>query len=683
MNIQRSTLALAAFAVVGLLPAQSKVDLTGFQTPVKHQGSRGTCTTFTSIAAIEAAYAHAGYGLIDMSEEFANYMGKVFWLHTNWSTQTASKPALQTAGAGYTENQIGNFAGGNAMDRVETYINGMRVPIEAAWPYVSSNNPYNSPYPNWQDPWWTVQRNADDFNLDPNHIPDQALRQSLYFGIQGTVRLSDPTSASQIEAALQSGREVLWSFPSSSGNQSGGIWTHSGAGSGAGHAMLIVGYDRSSANSANHHFICKNSWGPTSHPGGFTHISYSYLQYGYQAGYITAAAAPKPWPELAFVGRWNLSYDGFQGTLDVHHIPGVTLSNIGVTDRRIGTFYDPQGTPHRVNGSIVGDRMKFWFKRTRPNMRWDETATSTVFDRQFTYFMTDPEQKTMAGFHTDANGSVWGGYAGKPTTIQGMDGFLNPVFNSALAGQPEQYLGTYDISVGRMKGKLHLSRRDDKRVPVSRRATHAGLVAVLELTSYPYPPPQPFVAEVERANTQRIDLRLPMPNGTILFQGRMLSWQSGVIAAANLSTGDGMVAHRTGSSFGAGQFTYYGAGCGGPGGTPSLTGVGMPNLGNTFYFQVTNAPPAAAVYLLIGSGPQPPPLNLGLLGAPGCYLEVASTLLVPLQANRSGVVTLAQPLPINPSLVGATLAVQALVHDPLANRLGFTTSNRMDISIGM
>jgi len=681
MKLHRSPLLLSAVILAGLLPAQSKVDLTAFQTPVKHQGSRGTCTTFTTIAAIEAAYARAGYGLIDMSEEFANYMGKVFWLHTNWSTPTSSKPALQTAGAGYTENQIGNFSGGNAMDRVEAYAKGMMVPVEAAWPYINTGNPYNSAYPNWQDPWWNVQRNADDFNLDPTHMPDAALKQPFYYSIQGAVRLSDPTSASQIEAALQSGREVLWSFPGSSGNQSGNIWTHSGAAAGGGHAMLIVGYDRSSRSSANHHFICKNSWGATSNPGGYTHISYGYLQYGYQAGYITGVNPPKPWPELAFVGRWNLSYDGWQGILDVHHIPGVTLSNIGVKDRRVGTFYDAQGTPHRVNGSIVGDRMKFWFKRTRPNMRWDESATSTVFDRQFTYFMADPEQKIMAGFHTDASGSTWGGYAGKPTTIQGLDGFLSPVFNPALAGQPEQYLGTYDISVGGMNGKLHISRRDDKRVPVSRRATHAGLVAVLDLPQAP--PAKSFVAEVERANPQRIDLRLPLPGGTILFEGRMLSWQAGVIAAANVSVGQGLVAHRTGNSIGSGQYTYFQGGCVGTNGTPALAGVGLPNLGNTFYYRVSNAPPSASVFLLLAGGTQPAPLNLGPMGAPSCLLEVSIGHILSSQADGSGTVFLPQSLPVVPGFVGAKLATQALVHDPMANQLGFTSSNRMDVMVGM
>ena len=133
----------------------------------------------------------------------------------------------------------------------------------------------------------------------------------------------------------------------------------------------------------------------------------------------------------------------------------------------------------------------------------------------------------------------------------------------------------------------------------------------------------------------------------------------------------------------AGQYTYYQAGCLGTNGTPVLAGVGMPNLGNTFYYRVSGAPANASVFLVLGGGSQPAALDLGLLGAPSCVLEVSSGQLIPLQANGSGVVYQSQPLPVIPGLAGATLAVQALVRDPLANQLGFTTSNRMDVLIGM
>ncbi len=60
------------------------VNLAPYQTPIKNQGSRTTCITFASIAGLEAAYKHAGYGDLDLSEQFLNHTGKMFWLHPDW-----------------------------------------------------------------------------------------------------------------------------------------------------------------------------------------------------------------------------------------------------------------------------------------------------------------------------------------------------------------------------------------------------------------------------------------------------------------------------------------------------------------------------------------------------------------------------------------------------------------------
>src|SRR5205807_7582533 len=56
------------------------VNLAAYQTPIKSQGRRSTCIVFASIAALEAAYSHAGYGQLDLSEQFLNHMGKMLWL---------------------------------------------------------------------------------------------------------------------------------------------------------------------------------------------------------------------------------------------------------------------------------------------------------------------------------------------------------------------------------------------------------------------------------------------------------------------------------------------------------------------------------------------------------------------------------------------------------------------------
>src|SRR6516225_5587964 len=122
---------------VGLMPATalarpSYVDLSPNQTPLKKQGGRTTCIVFASIAALEAAYKRAGFGELDLSEEFLNHFGKMMWLHPKWS-EVAAK------GADAEETQVGAFAGGNGVNYLERLANGLRVPTEATMPYHPRN----------------------------------------------------------------------------------------------------------------------------------------------------------------------------------------------------------------------------------------------------------------------------------------------------------------------------------------------------------------------------------------------------------------------------------------------------------------------------------------------------------------------------------------------------------------
>src|SRR5262249_40816852 len=49
------------------------VALPHFQTPLNRQGGRRTCIVFAAVAALEAAYRRAGYGELDLSEQFLNH----------------------------------------------------------------------------------------------------------------------------------------------------------------------------------------------------------------------------------------------------------------------------------------------------------------------------------------------------------------------------------------------------------------------------------------------------------------------------------------------------------------------------------------------------------------------------------------------------------------------------------
>jgi Papain family cysteine protease len=398
----------AAFA---LAPASAQarpnyVNLAANQTPLKHQGSRGTCIVFASIAALEAAYNRAGYGQIDLSEQFLNHMGKMLWL----------KPeAVDQRGEDIGETQVGAFGGGGSIEYLEEMTKGIRVPDERAMPYVARNftaqdHPHLANH--WQSPFWT-QRRTNDFNLDAVFLPRSALTQPLYYSVRRYAIVS-ATDADAIEEVLASGREVAWDFRVAIADRRAAIWTSCRAdqtdcGRSA-HAMLIIGYDRRDPDAAKHHFIVKNSWRPTRHPDGFTRISYEFLRkQGIRAGYIIEVEKPRPWPELAFIGRWNLSFDGHKGVLDIYHVPGVAQwlldrKNIRLADRRIGTFYDESGKAYRVNGRISAGQIEFFLDHRNRNARWDQLG-----GRRFVY--SRPIGAVMTGFHVDPDGSEYAGYA--------------------------------------------------------------------------------------------------------------------------------------------------------------------------------------------------------------------------------------------------------------------------------
>ncbi len=65
-----------------------RVDLRQWQTPVRNQGSQGSCFIHANVAAMEAAYKRQGYGDLNLAEEFSYYMGPLLWLKTKaYSTE--------------------------------------------------------------------------------------------------------------------------------------------------------------------------------------------------------------------------------------------------------------------------------------------------------------------------------------------------------------------------------------------------------------------------------------------------------------------------------------------------------------------------------------------------------------------------------------------------------------------
>lgn len=104
-----------------------------------------------------------------------------------------------------------------------------------------------------------------------------------------------------------------------------------------------------------------------------------------------------------------------------------------------------------------------------------------------------------------------------------------------------------------------------------------------------------------------------------------------------------------------------------------------PVIGTTWTLQGTNLGANGFTFHVVGFAATS--LDLGMLGAPGCTLEV-SYVDTPLQlADAAGRAVYALPLPEAANLLGLTVESQAAVFD-LSNALGVTLSNRVSAAIG-
>lgn len=678
------TIAVAATPAI----AQTIVDLTRWQTDIRNQRERRSCIVFAAIANLEARYKRLGMTL-DLSEEFAMSMDKLNWLHANWND-------LPTADT--TENQLVGLGGGGGADILLHLQEWMRVPLETAMPYRYGANAHVLPHP-WNSTHWRSQRNVNTWNLDPANLPRTALNQQVYYSATSHVRMSGAESRSPaaIEAVLQRGFEVVWDFEEHPTGSTGRIWhaTSFGRLRGA-HSMLIVGYDRSSPDPANHYFIVKNSWGPTANPGGFTYVSYDYLRLqGLGAGYITGIRTPGPAPEYRFLGRRNLSFDGWRGTLDVYHLPRSfdapwrVLRGLTMSDWRVGTFYDSAGVAHRVNGFISGNELTFWFKGQTPNMRWDEQRSTPTLGRMFKLRIVDGDGDELAGIHWDNAGSTpspaFGNYARRPSRMTANDGFLSPRFDTRLAATPEQWFGRWNLQVADRAGEFVIAFRNDSLVPPTQAATHAGLFCYVRTPGGPW-----FTcrAITERTTSRTLQITFPEPFLPGSLNAYMLSWQRGVAAGqatvAGMTLQAGYLARAGEHEFG--MLGTYGTGCGPTGGVPRHSVLGTPEYGQTLQFAVEDAPPRSACTVMIGLSNTSfnggaLPLDLRSLGAPGCRLLADPMITMPTVADGNGTALASQRYDI-PALRGVRLYSQFLVLRPGYNALGAVFSNGANTRLG-
>ncbi len=135
-----------------------------------------------------------------------------------------------------------------------------------------------------------------------------------------------------------------------------------------------------------------------------------------------------------------------------------------------------------------------------------------------------------------------------------------------------------------------------------------------------------------------------------------------------------------------GNIKLTGQGCNGSNGkAPTLTYPGAPVQGNpNFQLDLVDCPASVKARMMLGlsntSYSFPPvalPLDLGIIGAPGCTLDVGIILEFDFFTNGLGELHLPLTLPVDPANHGLTLYVQFALFDPAANAVGLTTSNLM------
>ncbi|MCL6528061.1 MAG: C1 family peptidase [Thermaceae bacterium] len=434
------------------LPAS--VDLSAYQTPVKDQNPRGTCTNFAVVAALEVRYKRQ-YGLsLDLSEQWLNHFQKMDALDTQDTTNDSTGDHRPKA-PGTLENQLGMWGGGSVVYNLRLLSSGkLGIPEEGAMPYFSGNNGNSSL---WNPPITSSssQRTIDDFNLSQQSVtykmPYPTTLTVLPQNAQNTARYqagqviyassSELGSLDWFKTQLASGSEVAFSvlLDSDDPNPNNNIWEiadkpRTDPKTWAGHAMLMVGYDDSKRA-----FRVKNSWGTGWAEGGYVWFSYDFVTKGkMREGAVVKSVLPPntaPPSEPLFIGRYSLDHDGWQGILDLYHIPDPNLFKFqsGTPDRRLGTYYGPDGLGRRVNGTLSGRKIDFYIDWNNPGAR----SYGELSGLHFTGYLSTDNQSLTGTMLDNRDGQTYGFYGLKRGYLSGISSGSSVTLNS--------YVGNWQV----------------------------------------------------------------------------------------------------------------------------------------------------------------------------------------------------------------------------------------------
>ncbi len=215
------------------------VEGTSYVSPVKDQGSCGSCWAFAVTAGLESQVMIAAAGLpLNLSEQIL----------------------VSCSGAG--------SCSGGSPSSASTYIKNVGLPDESCFPYTATNNSCRNACANWQ---------SDTEMINGWHSASGSVDN-----IKNAVYAYGPVIATfYVYNDFFSYRSGVYSYTTGS---------YVGA-----HAVLVVGYD-----DTNQCFIVKNSWGSGWGEAGYFQIAYSEVSGTSRFGYSVLAydgykgAAPTP-----------------------------------------------------------------------------------------------------------------------------------------------------------------------------------------------------------------------------------------------------------------------------------------------------------------------------------------------------------------------------------------------------
>ena len=245
-----------------------------YVTPVRDQGSCGSCWAFSTTAALES------YTLIQNNTPDVNL--------------DLSEQVLVSCG------QAGNCKGGWP-DRASDYLKSSGLPLESCYPYTALNGSCYRACSNWKA---TAYKINDWVYVTQASPTANALKNALdTYGPLST---------------LMNVYTDFYYYRS-------GVYEHTTGSIAGAHAVLMVGY-----NDTGRYFIVKNSWGTGWGENGFFRISYSELDSDVNFGDFTIAYRNNA--GLPYLDKWGTRGSGEGQFLNPSGIAADRTGNIYVAD---------------------------------------------------------------------------------------------------------------------------------------------------------------------------------------------------------------------------------------------------------------------------------------------------------------------------------------------------------------